>query len=239
MRIPPNATQEELEELLRRGFRHSMRMLVTAGVLLSPFCYLRCLVNPLWVLGLKVPGIFVTALFGCYVGWQYVQGNPAAGESALLWWAVWAGIMLVLHYILYALTPLALYRQSGKYHTATGDSSSGTTAPQGYRLELHKNAEGYLQGELLLQAPQRGLYALRWEVSGYHGELRPTRDAKVTPPAWSEQETQQNSTILTELYRLDPGCHRLRLQLADRDAPAPKHAMVTQLNADWLFTIDA
>ncbi len=232
MTIPPNATQEELEELLRRGLRHSMRTLVLAGVLLSPFCYLRCLVNPLWVLGLKVPGIFVTALFGCYVGWQYVQGNPAAGESALLWWAVWAGIMLILHYILYALSPLDLYRQSRKYRTATGGSSSGIAAPQGYRLELHKNAEGYGQSELLLHAPQRGLYALRWEISGYSGELRARQDERVTPPAWSELETQQNSTILTELYRLEPGNHRLCLQLADRDAPAPECVMITQLNMD-------
>ena len=70
MNIPQNATQQELEQILRAGIKHAVRMVLLAGVLLSPFCYLRCLLNPLWVLGLKVPGIFVTALCGCYVGWQ-------------------------------------------------------------------------------------------------------------------------------------------------------------------------
>ena len=231
MTIPPNATQEELETQLRSGLRHSTRMVLLAGALLSPFCYLRCLLNPLWVLGLKVPGIFVTALFGCYVGWQYVQGSPAAGETALLWWAAWAGIMLIIHYIFYALTPLSLYRQSRKYRTATGSEGSGTTAPQAHPLKLHKNAEGYLQAEFQLHAPQRGLYALRWEISGYSGTFCPQKDEVLTLPAWSEHAVLEDGATLTELYRLEAGTHRLCLLLADRDAPRPASATLTQLNS--------
>ncbi|MBR5886698.1 MAG: hypothetical protein IKZ07_00645 [Akkermansia sp.] len=232
MTIPPQATQEELESILSAGMRHSARMVLLAGVLLSPFCYLRCLLNPLWVLGLKVPGIFVTALFGCYVGWQYVNGNPAAGETALLWWAVWAAIMFIIHYIFYTLQPINLYRQSKKYQPAIiaePDSASAITAPQTHPIKLHKNAEGYLHSEVLLHAPKRGLYALRWEIGAYDGEFCPRRNDSLAHPIWSEQTVQEKNT-LTELYRLEAGTHRLNLQLSDRDAARPESATLTQLN---------
>lgn len=228
MNIPPQATQEELESLLRSGIRHSTRMIVLAGILLSPFCYLRCLLNPLWVLGLKTPGIFITSLFACYVGWQYVNGTPTAGETALLWWAVWAGIMFIIHYIFYTLTPFSLSRQSKKYCQPTGGGQDGISAPQAHPLKLHKNDEGYLQAEVLLHAPQRGLYALCWELTGYAGEFTPQRDDSVARPAWSEHTTEHGST-LTELYRLEAGTHRLRLQLSNRDAARPAAATLTQL----------
>lgn len=228
MNIPPNATQSELEEQLRAGIRHSTRMIVLAGLLLSPFCYLRCLLNPLWVLGLKVPGIFVAALFACYVGWQYVNGNPAAGETALLWWAVWAGIMFIIHYIFYALTPLSLSRQSKKFQQPTEKEKNGMTAPQAHPLKLHKNDQGYFHAEVLLHAPQSGLYALRWELTGYTGEFTPQKDDTVARPIWSERTTEPTNT-LTELYRLEPGTHRLRLQLADRDTARPTTATLTQV----------
>lgn len=228
MTIPPHATQEELEQLLKTDFRKSTRRIVLAGVLLSPFCYLRCLLNPLWVLGLKVPGIFVTALFGCYVGWQYVQGNPVAGETALLWWAAWAGIMLILHYIFYSIVLIRLHIRNKEYCPAIEDKEEAITAPCALPLQLRKNAEGYLQIELLLHAPVRGLYALRWELCGYEGEFAPHTDSHIAAPAWAEHSIQDTNT-LTELYRLEAGNHRLRLRLVNRDAEHPGSATLTQL----------
>lgn len=229
MTIPPHATQEELETHLRADIRHGIRMVLLAGILLSPFCYLRCLLNPLWILGLKVPGIFVTALFGCYVGWQYVNGSPAAGETALLWWALWAAIMLLLHYIFYAFAPINLYRQCKKYQPASTECPPGSPAPHKQPLSLHKNDEGYLLAEFRLLAPRRGLYAIRWELTGYNGEFAPIKEAACTPPALSHHARGENNS-LTELYRLEVGTHCLRLRLADRDAPPPEQITITQLN---------
>lgn len=229
MNIPQNATQEELEQILRSGINHAVRMVLLAGVLLSPFCYLRCLLNPLWVLGLKIPGIFVTALFGCYVGWQYVNGNPGAGETALLWWAVWAAIMFIIHYIFYALTPISLCRNSRKINSPIGDDMSGVTHPQELTIKLHKNPEGYLQATVQLCAPVTGLYALRWELCDYAGEFATVTDEGVSRAAFSEHSIENKNT-LTEIYRLQAGTHNLCLRLADRDAARPSPVVLTQLN---------
>ena len=229
MNIPQNATQQELEQILRAGIKHAVRMVLLAGVLLSPFCYLRCLLNPLWVLGLKVPGIFITALFGCYVGWQYVNGNPTAGETALLWWAVWAAIMFIIHYIFYILTPISLYRNSKKINSPISDAKDGVTSPQNLAVKLHKNAEGYLQACVQLVAPVTGLYALRWELSGYAGKFATVTDEGVSTAAYS-QHSIDNNNMLTEIYRLQAGVHNICLRLADRDAARPTSTTLTQLN---------
>lgn len=229
MTIPPHASQEELETQLRADIRNGIRLVLLTGILLSPFCYLRCLLNPLWVLGLKVPGIFVTALFGCYVGWQYVNGAPEAGETAMLWWAVWAAIMLLLHYIFYAFTPINLYRRCKKYQPANTDTAPGIPAPHQQPLNLYKNAEGYQQAEFRLLAAQRGLYAIRWELKGYKGDFATINEEAITPPALSHH-AQGETNCLTELYRLEAGTHRLQLRLADRDASRPESVTITQLN---------
>lgn len=227
MTIPPNSTQEELEEILSTHIRQSIRTVVLTGLLLSPFCYLRCLLNPLWVLGLKVPGIFVTALFTCYVGWQYVNGNPAAGESALLWWAVWAAIMLLIHYILFTLIPIELYRNSKRYQSPTS-TAPGTAAPQALTIPYKRNPEGYPQAEVTFHAPKRGLYALQWDIEDYQGELIPVRENHITRAAYSQQSSRTIHSI-TEIYRLEPGSHLLCLRAANRDAAPPATVTLTQL----------
>lgn len=227
MTIPPNSTQEELEEILSTHIRQSIRTVVLTGLLLSPFCYLRCLLNPLWVLGLKVPGIFVTALFTCYVGWQYVNGNPAAGESALLWWAVWAAIMLLIHYILFSLIPIELYRNSKRYQPPTS-TAPGTAAPQALTIPCKRNPEGYPQAEVTFHAPKRGLYALQWDIEDYHEEFIPVRENHITRAAYSQQSTHPEH-LLTEIYRLEAGSHLLCLRAANRDAAPPASVTLTQL----------
>ncbi len=225
MTIPPNATQEELKKTLRHEMWRGIGLVSLAAVLLSPFCYLRCLLNPLWVLGLKVPGLFVTALFTCYVGWQYVQGDAAAGETALLWWAAWAGIMLIIHYILFSLTPFNLWRHSKK-HLSPNTDKKGTEAPQQAPLHWQKNEQGFKQAEFILSAPVRGIYAINWALPGYTARVSTPEGA--ARPAISAFQAQENA--LTELYKLEPGSHRISLQLDDRDAPPPSSATLTQLS---------
>ena len=226
MDIPPHATQKDLEKLLSSEIRHSLHLMALSGVLLSPFCYMRCLLTPLWVLGLRTQGIFVTAIFGCYVGWLYVDGKAEAGETALMWWAVWAATMLIIHYLLYSLTALRLHRLSRKEQPPT-TSSPGTTKPHQQTITWSKSAEGYWQAEMVLQAEQPGIYALRWELDGSSADI--TTPTGCTPPALSHM-SRQAPTTLTELYRLAPGAHSLGLQLSDRDIPHPPGCMLTQLN---------
>lgn len=227
MDIPPHANQEDLEHLLSSEIRHSLHQMALTGVLLSPFCYMRCLLNPLWVLGLRTQGIFVTAIFGCYVGWLYVDGKAEAGETALLWWAVWAATMLIIHYFLYSLTALRLYRLSKK-EQQPGSPVQGTTEPRQLSLAWSKSAEGYWQAGLVLQANRPGIYALRWELND--GATDITSPVGCTPPALSHLSRQAPTTTLTELYRLATGAHSLGLQLSNRDIPPPSNCMLTQLN---------
>ncbi len=227
MTIQQHASQEELEQLVRAHIRKAMKLMLVVGVLLSPFCYLRCLLNPLWVLKLKTQGIFVTALFACYVGWLYVNGNSAAGETALLWWAAWAGIMLIIHYCFYACRPIALLRQSKKYQPAGPDCHTAITAPQQHPLSWQKNAQGYQEARLCLHAPTRGLYKLAWELPGYTGEIN-TPDT-CTPSAISLQGQPDGTNTIVEIYRLEPGSHTIGLTLSNRDTQPPTNATITQV----------
>ena len=227
MTIQQHASQEELEQLVRTHIRKAMKLMLVVGVLLSPFCYLRCLLNPLWVLKLKTQGIFVTALFACYVGWLYVNGNSAAGETALLWWAAWAGIMFFIHYCFYACRPIALLRQSKKYQPAGQTSSAAITSPQQYPLCWKKNAQGYQEARLCLHAPTRGLYKLAWELPGYTGEIN-TPDT-CTPSAISLQGSPDSTTTIIEIYRLEPGDHTIGLALTNRDTEPPQEGKITQM----------
>lgn len=230
MTIPPDATQDDLKRNLNMRLKKTGKLMLKAGLFLSLFCYLRCLLNPLWVLGLKAPGIFVTALFGCYVGWQYVNGTPAAGEQALLWWAVWAGIMLLIHYTLYGLSFLRVYRNCKKYQQPKSNTP-GMRRPQAHPLTWQRNKEGYLQAEIVLQAPQQGLYALRWELTGYEGKMEPAEGELYTQAALSEHNITEHCNSLTEFYSLAKGNHKLGLRLMNRDATAPTTGTLTQLNA--------
>lgn len=228
MMISPDASQEQLENMLRRELRSGLRAVVLTGVLLSPFCYLRCLLNPLWVLGLKVPGIFVTALFTCYVGWQYVSGRPTAGEDALLWWAVWAGFMLIIHYCLFAASPIRLYLNSRKFQAAT-TNDQGEIRPCQHPLKLHKNQQGYQQALVNFRAEKKGIYVLRWELTGYRGQFRLNTSQDIAQPALSQYTADDEGCTFTEFYRLEEGTHLLSLELEDRNSPPPSTATLTQL----------
>lgn len=199
-------------------------------------CAVGALLFPGLILGVRRAVWVTVGLLGLLVG-AWLWELPWVPLQILYFWLVWSAILWVCWTVFVLVMGVVMYVRHGRYAAPdAGVEEAGIVAP--WEKALHwvptKVAEGEelaqtgYEGELVLEAPQRGLYVLeaRWKDSAV-GEIFWTGRKQA---CWQEnEEVPGEYAVRRAVFRLEAGRHVLRLWVVS-DVP-PVECCVTQLNA--------
>ncbi len=227
VKIDAHTTQEQLlklsEQVLRRDFLQStplnLRFFLRYLILFLLF--------PGMVFGFKV-GMGITLAFcGALVAILFL-GSEAASAAAIYSW-LGAGL-LVLFFVTVGVIRKAWRERNlrREYRVAAPGLHHAQRKPQKYELRWRKSdAEGFLATRLVLNAPQRGIYAILLTLKNYEGAQLVTQGKLGTALVYASGGKGQDFNALA-LYRLEPGLHELVWAIPG--SVAPVNTEVSQLN---------
>ena len=227
MKIDATTTQEQLLKLSEQVL---LRDLLQSTPLNLKF-FLRYLILfllfPGMVFGFKA-GLGITLCFCAALVGVLFWGSEAASALAIYSW-LGCGLLVLLFVTIgvvrKAWQERALRRQ---YRAATPGLHHALRQPQKHALRWRKsNTEGFLATHLVLNAPQRGIYAMLVTLKDYQGGQLITQGRQGTAVVHAGGGKGQDFHALV-LYRLEPGLHELVWAISG-DA-APQITEVSQLN---------
>lgn len=216
-------TQEELETIARDYEQEARRKFLLIGSTRQWLgSLLLCLLNPLSLIGLSLPGLLAGILFLILLAWKGIEGELDAMRTLLLWWCLWAallyGISFIIRCIIWRYSRKGLHR----YHPPLpADALPGQSACAGERKApaLHwQHKDNAWQAEALVHAPARALYGWSLLLEDFPGTLAMAPEKSFAVIADEAPGLRSRYQIL---YRLEPGWHRLRFTLSAPDSPQP------------------
>ena len=208
MKIDAHTTQEQLlklsEQVLRRDLLQStplnLRFFLRYLILFILF--------PGMVFGFKA-GMGITLAFCAVLVGILFWGSEAASALAIYSWLS-AGLLVLF------LVTIGVIRKAWRerelrrrYRPATPGLRHAQRSPKNYALRWRKSdTEGYLSTSLVLQVPQRGIYAVLLTLKQYEGAQLITQGRQGTSLVHAGGGKGQDFNALA-LYRLEPGLHEL------------------------------
>ncbi len=228
MKIDAHTTQEQLlklsEQVLRRDLLQSsplnLRFFLRYLILFLLF--------PGMVFGFKA-GMGITLAFCAALVGILFWGSEAASALAIYSWLSVG--LLVLFLVTMGVVRKAWREREVRrqYRPATPGLHHAQCNPQQHPLRWHKsNTEGYLSTRLVLQVPQRGIYAVLLTLKQYGGTQLITQGKQGTALVYAGGGKGQDFNALA-LYRLEPGSHEL-VWAVPASAASPE-AAVSLLNS--------
>lgn len=220
MQIHKNATQEELEQAAGHYARNLYLDILQLRLRAQLVIIFLCLFNPPSIFGFFKIGALLTAVFVCFMAWAYQNNEAELFHQALIWWYIWAATVYLLNFMIRALicrkvsTALHYYKDADD-----ADGAEPIPHPHQYPLTWEKDAEGeHWQSIVLIQAPQRGLYAFELIIENFAGKLQHTPDFAC---ACELDEIHGERIRYTAIHRLEAGAHWMPFALSPAGADAP------------------
>ena len=166
---------------------------------------------PAAILG-PLPGIVGTAVLAAVAAYLWLWSTPQALDSFLWFWLVWAlvdwGLLLLFRFVV----ALCRFRQFQVFLPAEETVAADLHPGSSLSLELEEN----LLHPLVVQVPARGVYVLRVTVADADSRVALCFDGSA---CMEEHEVVPGlAHAHAAAYRLEPGCHRLSVQVQGRAA---------------------
>ena len=218
MKIDAHTTQEQLLKLSEQVLRRDLLQSTPLNLRFFLRYLILFLLFPGMVFGFKV-GMGITLAFcGALVAILF-WGSEAASAMAIYSWLS-AGL-LVLFFVTIGVIRKAWKEREVRrqYRPATPGLHHAQRKPQNYALRWHKsNTEGFLATHLVLNAPQRGVYAVLLTLKNYEGAQLVTQGRQGTAVVHAGGGKGADFHALV-LYRLEAGLHELVWAIPGNAAP--------------------
>lgn len=208
MKIDAHTTQEQLLKLSEQVLRRDLLQSTPLNIKFFLRYLILFLLFPGMVFGYKV-GMGITLAFCAVLVGILFWGSEAASALAIYSWLS-CGFLVQLFVTIGVVRKAWSEREVRRsYRPATPGLHHAQRHPHNYPLRWRKsNTEGFLAAHLILQAPQRGIYAVLVTLKNYHGAQLVTQGRQGTTlvHAGGGKGADFNALVL---YRLEPGLHEL------------------------------
>ena len=226
MKIDAHTTQEQLLKLSEQVLRRDLLQSPPLNIKFFLRYLILFLLFPGMVFGYKV-GMGITLAFCAALVGILFWGSEAASALAIYSW-------LSCGFLVHLLVTIGVERKAWRerelrrsYRPATPGLHHAQRRPQKYPLRWRKsNTEGFLAAHLILQAPQRGIYAVLVTLKNYQGSQLVTQGRQGTSLVHAGGGKGKDFNALV-LYRLEPGLHELIWAIPEGQSPV---AEVSVLN---------
>lgn len=226
VKIDAHTTQEQLLKLSEQVLRRDLLQSTPLNIRFFLRYLILFLLFPGMVFGYKV-GMGITLAFCAALVGILFWGSEAASALAIYSWLS-CGFLVQLFVTIGVVRKAWRERELRRcYRPATPGLHHAQRRPQKYPLRWRKsNTEGFLAAHLILQAPQRGIYAVLVTLKNYQGSQLVTQGRQGTSlvHAGGGKGSDFNALVL---YRLEPGLHELIWAIPEGQSPV---AEVSVLN---------
>ncbi len=226
MKIDAHTTQEQLLKLSEQVLRRDLLQSTPLNIKFFLRYLILFLLFPGMVFGYKV-GMGITLAFCAALVGILFWGSEAASALAIYGWLS-CGFLVQLFVTIGVVRKAWREREVRRsYRPATPGLHHAQRRPQKYPLRWRKsNTEGFVAAHLILQAPQRGIYAVLITLKNYQGSQLVTQGRQGTSLVHAGGGKGKDFNALV-LYRLEPGLHELIWAIPEGQNPA---AEVSVLN---------
>ena len=226
VKIDAHTTQEQLLKLSEQVLRRDLLQSTPLNIKFFLRYLILFLLFPGMVFGYKV-GMGITLAFCAALVGILFWGSEAVSALAIYSWLS-CGFLVQLFVTIGVVRKAWRERELRRsYRPATPGLHHAQRNPQKYPLRWRKsNTEGFLAAHLILQAPQRGIYAVLVTLKNYQGAQLITQGRQGTSlvHAGGGKGADFNALVL---YRLEPGLHELIWAIPEGQNPG---AEVSVLN---------
>ena len=208
MKIDAHTTQAQLYKLNEQVLRRDLLQSTPLNLKFFLRYLILFLLFPGMVFGYKAGMAITLAFCGALVAILF-WGSEAASALAIYSWLSCG--LLVLFFVTIGVIRKAWRERELRrsYRTATPGLHHAQRNPQKHALRWRKsNTEGYLSTSLVLQVPQKGIYAILLTMKNYEGAQLITQGKLGTALVYAGGGKGQDFNALA-LYRLEPGLHEL------------------------------
>ncbi|MBR3903911.1 MAG: hypothetical protein IKJ29_09665 [Akkermansia sp.] len=228
MKIDAHTTQAQLLKLSEQVLRRDLLQSTPLNIRFFLRYLILFLLFPGMVFGYKV-GMGITLAFCAALVGILFWGSEAASALAIYSWLS-CGLLVLLFVTIGVVRKAWQERELRRsYRPATPGLHHAQRAPQKYPLRWHKsNTEGFLAAHLVLQAPQRGIYAVLVTLKNYQGAQLITQGRQGTSLVHAGGGKGEDFNALV-LYRLEAGVHELIWAIPNGNAPEAKVSLLNQL----------
>lgn len=226
VKIDAHTTQEQLLKLSEQVLRRDLLQSTPLNIKFFLRYLILFLLFPGMVFGYKV-GMGITLAFCAALVGILFWGSEAASALAIYSWLS-CGFLVQLFVTIGVVRKAWRERELRRsYRPATPGLHHAQRRPQKYPLRWRKsNTEGFLAAHLILQAPQRGIYAVLVTLKNYQGSQLVTQGRQGTSLVHAGGGKGKDFNALV-LYRLEPGLHELIWAIPEGQNP---EAEVSVLN---------
>lgn len=226
MKIDAHTTQEQLLKLSEQVLRRDLLQSTPLNIKFFLRYLILFLLFPGMVFGYKV-GMGITLAFCAALVGILFWGSEAASALAIYSWLS-CGFLVQLFVTIGVVRKAWRERELRRsYRPATPGLHHAQRNPQKYPLRWRKsNTEGFVAAHLILQAPQRGIYAVLVTLKNYQGAQLVTQGRQGTSLVHAGGGKGKDFNALV-LYRLEPGLHELIWAIPEGQNP---EAEVSVLN---------
>ena len=226
MKIDAHTTQEQLLKLSEQVLRRDLLQSTPLNLRFFLRYLILFLLFPGMVFGFKA-GLGITLCFCAALVGILFWGSEAASALAIYSWLS-CGLLVLLFVTIGVIRKAWQERELRRqYRPATPGLRHAQRAPQNYPLRWRKsNTEGFLATHLVLNAPQRGIYAMLLTLRNYQGAQLITQGRQGTTVVHAGGGKGQDFNALV-LYRLEAGLHELVWAIPEGQHP---EAEVSVLN---------
>ena len=208
VKIDAHTTQEQLLKLSEQVLRRDLLQSTPLNIKFFLRYLILFLLFPGMVFGYKV-GMGITLAFCAALVGILFWGSEAASALAIYSWLS-CGFLVQLFVTIGVVRKAWRERELRRsYRPATPGLHHAQRRPQKYPLRWRKsNTEGFLAAHLILQVPQRGIYAVLVTLKNYQGSQLVTQGRQGTSLVHAGGGKGKDFNALV-LYRLEPGLHEL------------------------------
>lgn len=228
-------TQDELETIARKYEQEARKKFLLIGNIRQFLgSLLLCLLNPLSMIGLPLPGLLTGIFFLILLAWKGMDGEFGSIRTLLLWWCLWAALLYGISFIIRCIIWQSGKKELYHYHPPLPtDKLPGQISCAGERnapvLHWQRSNNAWL-AKAFVHVPDRALYGWRLTVEDYQGTLSKEPDNACAVLA---DEAPGWRNCYQMLYRLEPGWHCLSFAMTTPDSPqsgeAPPEGSLKQL----------
>ena len=227
VKIDSHTTQEQLLKLSEQVLRRDLLQSTPLNLRFFLRYLILFLLFPGMVFGFKV-GMGITLAFCAALVGILFWGSEAASAMAIYSW-LGAGLLVLLFVTIGVIRKAWKEREVRRgYRDATPGLHHARRNPQKHALRWRKsNTDGFLATHLVLNAPQRGVYAVLLTLKNYQGAQLITQGRQGTTVVHAGGGKGQDFNALV-LYRLEAGVHELVWAIPGETVPQVTE--VSQLN---------
>ncbi len=208
MKLTAARTQDELMQCTNQALRQGLLAGSPLNIAMVGIWVLVYLFMPAAILG-SVMGVLGTVVLAAVAAYLWMWSSPEALDAYLCIWLVWSVLDVLVSVLVSFVFAVIRYRRGCAFISSSDDEPAELTP--GAQVELHFGEGESCSREIVVQVPTRGVYVFSSHVQGEDEKAEVQLDERA---CMSESE-HIPALVAADYaaYRLEAGCHRLRVSV--------------------------